>query len=180
MTTTSPSVSSQDSACPVPFSVAPTHGISLISFPPPTKMLQFGGFPLASRVIPKDQEVPFSNPRIYGIRAPPRGVSSLVTTFIGVRAEPSLRWVVASYCGLHAHRVYPMMSGLVIPAVIGMPPPRGTAPLGTSPITDVTGCTSTPATHPPVMNPSACAHEPDVDASSVQGVNFQGASSSPV
>ena len=69
----------------------------LISFPPPTKMLQFGGFPIASRLDPEVQEVPFSDPRIQGTHAPPRGFSQLVTTFVGTRAEPSPRWVVASW-----------------------------------------------------------------------------------
>jgi hypothetical protein len=69
----------------------------LISVPPPTKMLQFGGFPIALRLFPKKQEVPLGNLRIHGIHAPPRSLSQLVTTFIGIRAERSPSWVVASH-----------------------------------------------------------------------------------
>ncbi len=36
----------------------------LFSFPPPTKMFQFGGFPSAERMSPRAQEVPFGDPRI--------------------------------------------------------------------------------------------------------------------
>ena len=103
--TTSPSLSFRDSACPVPFSFATTHGISLISIPPPTKMLQFGGFPIASRLFPKKQEVPFSHLRIQDILASPRSLSQLVTTFIGTRAERSPSWVVASHVCYHTMRV---------------------------------------------------------------------------
>ena len=47
----------------------------LVSFPPPTKMFPFGGFPLGTRlkrlsrapwIIHPWQEVPFGDPRIYG------------------------------------------------------------------------------------------------------------------
>ena len=94
--TTSPSVSIRDSACPIPFSFATNHGISLISFPPPTKMLQFGGFPFAYANELMVQEVPLGDLRIKGIHAPTRSLSQLVTTFIGTRAEPFSRWGVAS------------------------------------------------------------------------------------
>lgn len=50
-------------------------------------MLQFGGFPIALRLFPKKQEVPLGNLRIHGIHAPPRSLSQLVTTFIGIRAR---------------------------------------------------------------------------------------------
>ena len=77
----------------------------MISFPPPTKMLQFGGFPIASRLFPKKQEVPFSHLRIQDILASPRSLSQLVTTFIGTRAERSPSWVVASHVCYHTMRV---------------------------------------------------------------------------
>ena len=38
-------LSPEGSVCPAPLSVAPTQGISLISFPAPTKMFQFGASP---------------------------------------------------------------------------------------------------------------------------------------
>ena len=68
----------------------------LISFPPPTKMLQFGGFPFLERNGTMCQEVPFGNSRIQEIHASPRDLSQLVTTFFGSRAEPSPSRVVAS------------------------------------------------------------------------------------
>ena len=68
----------------------------LISFPPPTKMLQFGGFPFLERNDILCQEVPFGYSRIQEIHASPRDLSQLVTTFIGSRAEPSPSRVVAS------------------------------------------------------------------------------------
>ena len=45
-------ISPADSDCPVPSSIAFTEGISLISFPLPTKMLQSGRFPLADASAP--------------------------------------------------------------------------------------------------------------------------------
>ena len=70
----------------------------LISIPPPTKMLQFGGFPFPGIFGNDDlrQEVLLGDLRIQGIHAPPRSLSQLVTTFISSRAEPSPSQVVAS------------------------------------------------------------------------------------
>gem|GEM_PF-1647769 len=82
----------------------------MISFPPPTKMLQFGGFPIASRLFPKKQEVPFSHLRIQDILASPRSLSQLVTTFIGTRAERSPSWVVASHVCIPHHASNPSVS----------------------------------------------------------------------
>ena len=73
-------------------------------------MLQFGGFPIASRLIPKYQEVPFSHPRIHDIHASPRGLSQLVTTFFGTRAKRSSSWVVASHVCTCTMRVNPSLS----------------------------------------------------------------------
>ena len=75
----------------------------LISFPPPTKMLQFGGFPFLERNGTMCQEVPFGNSRIQEIHASPRDLSQLVTTFVGSRAEPSPNWVVASLFLIGTH-----------------------------------------------------------------------------
>jgi hypothetical protein len=47
-------VSRADSDCPVPSSIAFTEGISLISFPLPTKMLQSGRFPSADADAPQN------------------------------------------------------------------------------------------------------------------------------
>ena len=53
------------SDCPVPFSIAFTHGISLISFPLPTKMLQSGRFPYPKGMHRSTvQDVQFGDPRI--------------------------------------------------------------------------------------------------------------------
>ena len=46
-----PYISIRDSVCPLPFSIAFTHGISLISFPLPTKMFHFGRFPFLSECL---------------------------------------------------------------------------------------------------------------------------------
>ena len=78
----------------------------MISFPPPTKMLQFGGFPFPCISGNDDlrQEVLLGDLRIQGIHAPPRSLSQLVTTFISSRAEPSPSQVVASICNfIHTH-----------------------------------------------------------------------------
>lgn len=68
----------------------------LLSFPLPTKMLQFGRFPLAKRV-PKRQEVPFGYLRFNGSLRLPGVISRLGTTFLGSRAERSPIWVVATH-----------------------------------------------------------------------------------
>ena len=73
-------------------------------------MLQFGGFPIASRLFPKKQEVPFSHLRIQDILASPRSLSQLVTTFIGTRAERSPSWVVASHVCIPHHASNPSVS----------------------------------------------------------------------
>jgi hypothetical protein len=77
----------------------------LISIPPPTKMLQFGGFPFPGIFGNDDlrQEVLLGDLRIQGIHAPPRRLSQLVTTFISSRAEPSPSQVVASIYDFNFH-----------------------------------------------------------------------------
>ena len=97
----------------------------LISFPPPTKMLQFGGFPIASRLFPKKQEVPFSHLRIQDILASPRSLSQLVTTFIGTRAERSPSWVVASHVCIPHHASNPSVSNSCQFGFRRRPPLRG-------------------------------------------------------
>ena len=86
----------------------------LISIPPPTKMLQFGGFPFPGIFGNDDlrQEVLLGDLRIQGIHAPPRSLSQLVTTFIGTRAKPFPRWVVASTCPARSLACHPLVSRL--------------------------------------------------------------------
>jgi hypothetical protein len=69
----------------------------LISFPLPTKMLQFGRLPLADASAHKGQEVPFGNPRFIGSMRLPGVISRLGTTFIGSRTERSPIWFVATF-----------------------------------------------------------------------------------
>ena len=68
----------------------------LVSFPPPTKMFPFGGFPLPigeHREKPKAFTVggPIRESPDRRLHAPTRGLSRLVAPFVGVQAEPSTR-----------------------------------------------------------------------------------------
>ena len=82
--------------CP-PFGRPYSGGLVLISFPPPTKMFPFGGFPpgtpgcpvsRAPRVIPVAGS-PIRRSRVQRQPAPTPGLSQLATAFLGARAEPS-------------------------------------------------------------------------------------------
>ena len=157
-TPTSPSLSSWDSACPIPFSFATTHGISLISIPPPTKMLQFGGFPIASRLIPKYQEVPFSHLRIQDIHASPRSFSQLVTTFFGTRAKRSSSWVVASHVCTCTMRDNPSLSSHANAASSEDRLPEGRPSSALPPTRTHVEVLSNPPTCLLYMNPSGCFH----------------------
>ena len=156
--TTSPSLSIWDSACPVPFSFATTHGISLISIPPPTKMLQFGGFPIASRLIPKYQEVPFSHLRIQDIHASPRSLSQLVTTFFGTRAKRSSSWVVASHVCTCTMRDNPSLSSHANAASSEDRLPEGRPSSALPPTRTHAEVLSNHPTYLLYMNPSGCFH----------------------
>lgn len=71
-------LSHADSDCPMPFSIAFTHGISLISFPLPTKMLQLGRLPYPKgmhRVTVQD--VQLGDPRIIASMRLPGAYRSL-------------------------------------------------------------------------------------------------------
>ena len=160
-TPTSPSLSSQDSACPIPFSFATTHGISLISIPPPTKMLQFGGFPIASRLIPKYQEVPFSHLRIQDIHASPRSFSQLVTTFFGTRAKRSSSWVVASHVCTCTMRDNPSLSSHANAASSEDRLPEGRPSSALPPTRTRAEVLSNPPTCLLYMNPSGCFNAPE-------------------
>ena len=61
-------LSTTDSDCPVPFSIAFTNGISLISFPLPTKMLQFGRLPFP-KGMPRERGR-MSNSAVHGSTSP--------------------------------------------------------------------------------------------------------------
>ena len=66
----------------LPVSLATTQGISLISFPPGTKMFQFPGLPPAQSAGYRIS--PFGNLRIKGLLAPHRSLSQPYTSFIGI------------------------------------------------------------------------------------------------
>ena len=107
--TTSPSLSSRDSACPIPFSFATTHGISVDFISSPTKMLQFG-VPYRIAIVSEETGSPIqpsADPRHSCVS--PR-LSCLVTTFIGTRAERSPSWVVASHVCIPHHASNPSVS----------------------------------------------------------------------
>ena len=63
----------------------------LVSPPPPTKMFQFGGFPLLSEHRPKPVGSPIRASSDLRLHAPTRGLSQLATPFIGTQAKPSTR-----------------------------------------------------------------------------------------
>jgi hypothetical protein len=64
-------VSLQDSVWTIPISLAATKGIPcLVSFPPPTKMLPFGGFPLRKGAFLGS---PIQESSVLRLRAPTRG-----------------------------------------------------------------------------------------------------------
>ena len=96
-TTPHPSpVSPQSSVWTIPLSLAANKGIPLVSLPPPTKMLPFGGFPLPSGEHREDLAAfPIGSPIQASpdlrLPAPTRGLSQLVTSFLSVQAELSTR-----------------------------------------------------------------------------------------
>ena len=64
----------------------------LLSFPPPTRMLPFGGFPLGDRVARNGQEVPFGDPRLNGCMLLTGAFRSLPRPSSAYRAKPSPWW----------------------------------------------------------------------------------------
>ncbi len=77
--------------CPFPSPVL--RASQLVSLPPPTEMLQFGGFPLPAG---SARGSPLAGGPIRGspdpsLLAAPRGLWQLATPFVGARAEPSTR-----------------------------------------------------------------------------------------
>ena len=65
----------------------------MVSFPPPTEMLHFGGFPLpaGSAATQRGGRIPIRASPDLRLLAPTRGLSQLATPFLGARAEPSTR-----------------------------------------------------------------------------------------
>ena len=63
----------------------------LVSFPPPTKMFQFRGFPLLTERQPKLSGSPIRASSDLRLRASPRGLSQLATPFISTQAKSSIR-----------------------------------------------------------------------------------------
>ena len=63
----------------------------LVSSPPPTKMFQFGGFPLLTEHRPKPVGSPIRASSDLRPHAPTRGLSQLATPFISTQAKPSTR-----------------------------------------------------------------------------------------
>ncbi len=63
----------------------------LVSFPPPTKMFQFRGFPLLTERRPKPPGSPIRGSPDRRLHASPRGLSQLATPFISTQAKPSNR-----------------------------------------------------------------------------------------
>ena len=73
----------------------------LVSFPPPTEMLHFGGFPLpegAPRIGFRGR-IPIRASPDLRLHAPTRGLSQLATPFFGARAELSTRQLSVSGLG---------------------------------------------------------------------------------
>ena len=120
-------------------------------------MLQFGGFPIASRLFPKKQEVPFSHLRIQDILASPRSLSQLVTTFIGTRAERSPSWVVASHVCIPHHASNPSVSNSCQFGFHRKPPPQGRFSSALPPAHGMLGCLSIPPTYHLYINESVRA-----------------------
>ena len=58
----------------------------LVSLPPPTKMFQFGGFPLLTEHQPKLMGCPIRGSSDRRLHAPTRGFSQLATPFFGTQA----------------------------------------------------------------------------------------------
>jgi hypothetical protein len=75
----------------------------LISLPPPTEMLQFGGFPLLIGAPIKGGIAIRGSPDLSP-HAAPRGLWQLATPFLGARAEPSTRRRSSNGQGSLAHQ----------------------------------------------------------------------------
>ena len=77
-------ITKRDSVCSVSVSLAVTNDIAiLLSFPPPTKMFQFGGFPILTDQHKKVLGSPIRQSWVQKMYAPRPSLSQLTTTFIG-------------------------------------------------------------------------------------------------
>ena len=64
----------------------------LVSFPAPTKMLQFGAFPFRQKPeCPRRAGFPIQGSRVQRLHAPTPGLSQLATPFFGTGAKPSTK-----------------------------------------------------------------------------------------
>ena len=124
-------------------------------------MLQFGGFPIASRLYPKIQEVPFSHLRIQDIHASPRSFSQLVTTFFGTRAKRSSSWVVASHVCTCTMRDNPSLSSHANAASSEDRLPEGRPSSALPPTRTHAEVLSNPPTCLLYINPSGCFNAPE-------------------
>ena len=80
-----PQFTKWDSVCSTSVSLAVTNDIAiLLSFPPPTKMFQFGGFPILHGSTHKNMSgSPIRQSWVPKMYAPRPSLSQLTTTFIG-------------------------------------------------------------------------------------------------
>lgn len=95
-------VTVRDSVCSVSVSLAVTNDIAiLLSLPPPTKMFQFGGFPILNGSANQSKDYLLGSPIrqswVQKMYAPRPSLSQLTTTFIGSQAKPSPRQYKVAY-----------------------------------------------------------------------------------
>ena len=83
-----PHVSMRDSVCPVPLSIAFNYGISSISLPAGTKMLQFPAFPILTDFA-LSKGGPIQQSLDQRFLAPPQRISQLGTTFLSAQTRLS-------------------------------------------------------------------------------------------
>ena len=78
-------ITKRDSVCSESVSLAVTNDIAiLLSFPPPTKMFQFSGFPILHGSTHKNMSgSPIRQSWVQKMYAPRPSLSQLTTTFIG-------------------------------------------------------------------------------------------------
>ena len=86
-------ITKRDSVCSVSVSLAVTNDIAiLLSFPPPTKMFQFGGFPiLTDQYVKTYQEVPLGNLGFQRCMLLAQAYRSLPRPSQATQAKPSPR-----------------------------------------------------------------------------------------
>ena len=80
-------VAEQDSVCPLPRSFATSNGILFVSLPAPTKMFQFGAFPILTDLSTNGERSRIRQSRDQWLRAPTPGLLQLATTFVGLSSQ---------------------------------------------------------------------------------------------